>query len=919
MKVLAPISDGNDAVNKAYVDNALETSEYITYATTLAESAYATIGGENYPTFVNTTSYDKGDVVYDNGRLYRFTENFVPDETYFDEVTEPWSVVQEITRSAYEEVTYTELKHLVDNSKLIPGKKYAITDYSCIYIQPISDVEMEIECPDVQYIICTATSASTLSDDVHYVRYPEYSQIVECKYSIDPTVVPWTTGMTTLSPKGVVLYMKDSFANSCDYDFKHVKFRRWAVKDITPNTTPANATNTVQSPYRVYTESTAPALSDDRVRIGCGAYDDADIIEGVFSGKWMQATAETSAFWGTVTIDGETVPAEFSDEHVLLYVKPYKNTEYPWDKYIAFNTTMSLGNVSNTADASIVLGSMANIEVDPSDYRDRYTFDWLGQDASEMFDENMLSQKPKPLVQHANITNYYGNGDATGRLTNVCIMFGQRQMSLNETNGCYINNVDFQLASDCSILLIRTSRSISNDGGSMRNVSNSGGDFRNNLWIGGWFQNIQFNGYYKQNIIIGTLSNVASDSSWNRNVIFGHVLDLTTNGGLIQNNLWYNSHMYVIRNDGNEITPPDGSYSYNVEFSSFTMSNILSPFQYFKSSLHFNTNTFRAPYTKGVIIDSANQMNSYGFTRWGTHIGYGIGQGIRFNKLEKTEIRPSSFTAKYIVHDKADYYLQDIELFNDAQVAVPDINYATITGGGITDTATSTAQANSETISDLDDNLYATVYKNIVWDYTSGAWKVLYENAIASKTIASQTGEKSNNVVVNGNFEITGSQNIGKILSAAGNDDGTSATINIGRGTDWVLIKGYCINDLTFEIDSEAGSAKFDDSVTAATITQTSDITKKDVFSYDPAFTVESVANAPIVYFTWKEGRDTNKSHAGSIAQYWQDVVPECVHGEEGSFSVEYGTLGLLTSIVNAREILLLKQEIENIKQQLNK
>jgi hypothetical protein len=31
------------------------------------------------------------------------------------------------------ELTYSELKALVDNSELIPGHNYAITDYTCIY------------------------------------------------------------------------------------------------------------------------------------------------------------------------------------------------------------------------------------------------------------------------------------------------------------------------------------------------------------------------------------------------------------------------------------------------------------------------------------------------------------------------------------------------------------------------------------------------------------------------------------------------------------------------------------------------------------------------------------------------------------------------------------------------------------------
>lgn len=122
---------------------------------------------------------------------------------------------------------------------------------------------------------------------------------------------------------------------------------------------------------------------------------------------------------------------------------------------------------------------------------------------------------------------------------------------------------------------------------------------------------------------------------------------------------------------------------------------------------------------------------------------------------------------------------------------------------------------------------------------------------------------------------------------------------------------GYDGTSTYWRIDSD-GAASF------KSITQTSDVTRKNVIDHDVQLTLESIANAPILKYTWLSGKDATE-HVGSSAQYWQNVVPECVRGEEGKdLGMDYGTLGLITSITNAREILELKQEIATLKQQLS-
>jgi len=113
-------------------------------------------------------------------------------------------------------------------------------------------------------IICTAVSSNTLSENVEYIRADGYVPIVECKYSIDPESKSWTAGMTSKSPKGVVWYMKDANGNECNYDFKHIKFRRWAITDITANLIEHDGTSNGVSPYRVKATTVSKIISDDR-------------------------------------------------------------------------------------------------------------------------------------------------------------------------------------------------------------------------------------------------------------------------------------------------------------------------------------------------------------------------------------------------------------------------------------------------------------------------------------------------------------------------------------------------------------------------------------------------------------------------------------------------------------------------------
>lgn len=102
---------------------------------------------------------------------------------------------------------------------------------------------------------------------------------------------------------------------------------------------------------------------------------------------------------------------------------------------------------------------------------------------------------------------------------------------------------------------------------------------------------------------------------------------------------------------------------------------------------------------------------------------------------------------------------------------------------------------------------------------------------------------------------------------------------------------------------------------------QSSDALKKNIIS-DISLNIEDIANAPSVKFTWKH--DSSQQAVGTIAQYWKEILPEIVKGEEGNYSVDYATLATINSISLAKKVIeqeariaALEIELQNIKQHI--
>ena len=100
--------------------------------------------------------------------------------------------------------------------------------------------------------------------------------------------------------------------------------------------------------------------------------------------------------------------------------------------------------------------------------------------------------------------------------------------------------------------------------------------------------------------------------------------------------------------------------------------------------------------------------------------------------------------------------------------------------------------------------------------------------------------------------------------------------------------------------------------VYAVTVNQSSDATQKNVLG-DIELTTSQIANAPAVNFAWKSN---GLKDVGTIAQYWKDVLPEVVSGEEGSMGMNYATLGVVSAIILARNVETHEQRISRLERE---
>ena len=143
---------------------------------------------------------------------------------------------------------YLELKTLRDNSQLVPGQLYRITDYTC------TTAQTNTKSAGHQFdIIVTADSKSVLNEEARAVNHEFTDQkqdhFKDCNLSAwkiwycldnDTNRFAWAD---SANGKGVIYRMIDEFNNDVPYDFKNIQFyRQWNSDESLWITIPSNNT-----------------------------------------------------------------------------------------------------------------------------------------------------------------------------------------------------------------------------------------------------------------------------------------------------------------------------------------------------------------------------------------------------------------------------------------------------------------------------------------------------------------------------------------------------------------------------------------------------------------------------------------------------------------------------------------------------
>ena len=117
-----------------------------------------------------------------------------------------------------------------------------------------------------------------------------------------------------------------------------------------------------------------------------------------------------------------------------------------------------------------------------------------------------------------------------------------------------------------------------------------------------------------------------------------------------------------------------------------------------------------------------------------------------------------------------------------------------------------------------------------------------------------------------------------------------------------------------------------DGSIRATSFVNSSDARLKDIEDYDADISAEAVSMAPAVHYQWKN-RKNETARVGSIAQYWQNLIPEAVSKDDkGYLSMQYDVIALISAISIAkrtvdheRRIAELESENAQLRLELNR
>ena len=185
----------------------------------------------------NNITILKGNNYNNDSICYRYTgSGYVPisdvPEEIINDITDLMNDVTNLKDNVRDlvNITWSALKSLRDNGKLVAGRQYRITDYQCTTIQE------DTKSAGHQFdIIVTADSNNKLNEVARAIQHDGDTYFSKSKleawkiwYRLDNDTTHFAWADAT-NGKGVIYRMIDEWNNDCPYDFKNIQFKRYKI------------------------------------------------------------------------------------------------------------------------------------------------------------------------------------------------------------------------------------------------------------------------------------------------------------------------------------------------------------------------------------------------------------------------------------------------------------------------------------------------------------------------------------------------------------------------------------------------------------------------------------------------------------------------------------------------------------------
>ena len=204
-------------------------------------------------------------------------------------------------------IIWSDLKALRDNKKLVPGKQYRITDYTCTTTQEGTNAES-----NTFDIIVTADSESILNEEARAMQHEEDSYFTSNDLNAwkiwycldnDTTRFAWADNV---NGKGVIYRMIDEFNNDIPYDFKNIQFKHpkntttYYYYTFASSNSANNTDYSLSITNKCYSNTIGEYTIDDKMKLNCIIFIGNDCYNNSLGNNCYNNTFGNNCFYNSL-------------------------------------------------------------------------------------------------------------------------------------------------------------------------------------------------------------------------------------------------------------------------------------------------------------------------------------------------------------------------------------------------------------------------------------------------------------------------------------------------------------------------------------------------------------------------------------------------------------------------------------------